>query len=168
MQAPPPTQLIEVAATLQQAMRQLASGVSIVTTGSMGERNGFTATSVTSLSVDPPRLLLCVDRMSSSVPLLQASGHFAVNVLADRHRDLADRFAGRTGEKGEDRFEGTAWATLETGVPALAGALAVIGCEVEETLARYSHLIVIGRVAEIKIDETGAGLYYWRGLYGRL
>jgi flavin reductase (DIM6/NTAB) family NADH-FMN oxidoreductase RutF len=153
---------------LQDAMRQLASGVSIVTTGDGAERNGFTATSVTSLSVDPPRVLFCLVRTSTSLPLLRQCRRFAVNILAARHVALADRFAGRTGAQGEDRFAGAGWRTLITGAPVLTDALAAVDCELEELIERHSHVIVIGRVDGVMLAESGEGLVYWRGRYDQL
>jgi flavin reductase (DIM6/NTAB) family NADH-FMN oxidoreductase RutF len=154
--------------TLQHAMRQLASGVSVVTTGDGAERNGFTATSVTSLSVDPPRVLFCLIRTATSLPLLRHCRRFAVNILAARHVALADRFAGRTGAQGEDRFAGARWRTLTTGAPVLWDALAAVDCELEELIERHSHVIVIGRVDGVMLAESGGGLVYWRGRYDQL
>lgn len=154
--------------TLQDAMRQLASGVSIVTTGDGAQRNGFTATSVTSLSVDPPRVLFCLIRTSTSLPLLRQCRRFAINILGAQHLALADRFAGRTGAQGEERFAGARWRTLISGVPVLSDALAAVDCELEELIERHSHVIVIGRVAGVILAEGGDGLVYWRGRYGQL
>lgn len=154
--------------TLQDAMRQLASGVSIVTTGDGAQRNGFTATSVTSLSVDPPRVLFCLIRTSTSLPLLRQCRRFAINILGAQHLTLADRFAGRTGAQGEERFAGARWRTLISGVPVLSDALAAVDCELEELIERHSHVIVIGRVAGVILAEGGEGLVYWRGRYGQL
>jgi flavin reductase (DIM6/NTAB) family NADH-FMN oxidoreductase RutF len=154
--------------TLQRAMRQLVSGVSIVTTGDGTERNGFTATSVTSLSVEPPRVLFCLIRTSTSLALLTRCGRFAINILGAQHRTLADRFAGRSGLQGEDRFDGEDWRTLTTGAPMLRDALATVDCELEELIERHSHLIVIGRVVGVHVAEGGDGLVYWRGNYDRL
>ena len=154
--------------TLQQAMRQLASGVSIVTTGDDTERNGFTATSVTSLSVDPPRVLFCAIRTSTSLPLLLRCRCFAVNILGAQHRALADCFAGRSGAQGERRFEGACWRTLTTGAAILCDALAAVDCELEEVIERHSHVIVIGRAVGVHVAENVDGLVYWRGAYDRL
>ncbi len=154
--------------TLQQAMRQLASGVSIVTTGDGAQRNGFTATSVTPLSVDPPRMLFCRIRTSTSLPLLRQCRRFAINILAGQHLTLADRFAGRTGAQGEDRFAGARWRTLISGAPVLSDDLAAVDCELEELIERHSHVIVIGRVAAIMLAESGDGLVYWRSRYDQL
>jgi flavin reductase (DIM6/NTAB) family NADH-FMN oxidoreductase RutF len=168
MNSPSQPSLDVAGPTLQEAMRQLASGVSIVTTGDGAERNGFTATSVTSLSVDPPRVLFCLIRTSTSLPLLRRCRSFAINILAAPHLALADRFAGRTGVQGEERFAGARWRTLVTGAPVLSDALAAVDCELEELIERHSHVIVIGRAAGILLADGGDGLVYWRGRYDQL
>lgn len=149
-------------------MRQLASGVSIVTTAEGAARNGFTATSVTSLSVEPPRILFCMVRTSTSLPLIARTRRFAVNILGAQHQMLADRFAGRMGAKGEERFDGSHWRTLTTGAPVLADALAAVDCALEELIERHSHVIVIGRVVDVQLAAGGDGLVYWRGNYDQL
>ena len=105
-QKPGPPQVAgDVAPTASQdafrnAMRQLAGGISVATVGEGDDRAGLTATSVTSLSVDPPTLLVCVNLSSSSLPLLDRYRRFGVNLLGHEHRAVADRFASRAGEKG--------------------------------------------------------------------
>ena len=92
--------------SFRQAMRALAGGVAIVTVGQWPERTGCTATSVESLSVEPPRLLLSINESSSSGKQLQKHPCFGVNILRANHRSLADQFAGRGGLQGEDRYRG--------------------------------------------------------------
>lgn len=150
----------------RQAMRQLAGGVSVITVGSDNDRTGLTATSVTSLSSDPPTLIVCVNLSSSSWRLLDRHGRFGVNFLGDRHRFVADRFAGRGGEKGVERYAEASWETLVTGAPILEGALASLDCEVDEVIVRHSHAIVIGGVVAARVGQTGSPLVYWHGSYG--
>ncbi|MFZ4534220.1 MAG: flavin reductase family protein [Alsobacter sp.] len=150
------------------AMRELAGAVSVITVGAGQERTGFTATSVTSLSVDPPTLLVSANRRASTFPVLQRLGAFAVNVLAAGQREVAGRFAGLDGAKGVRRYDGAHWSTLVTGSPVLAGALATFDCVVEELIERHSHAIVIGRVTAIRIGPRDPALVYWRGDYDRI
>jgi flavin reductase (DIM6/NTAB) family NADH-FMN oxidoreductase RutF len=150
---------------LRKALRQLASGVSVITTGKAPNRTGFTATSVSSLSIDPARIIVSVNRNSSSYHALRASGIFAVNFLASYQVHLANQFAGRDGIKGEARFAGADWEVLESGASVLAGALASIDCAVEEFIERHSHAIVIGRVLATRSADSGGALLYWRGKY---
>lgn len=149
-------------------MRNVAGAVSIITASHGGVRAGLTATSVTALSAEPPTVIVCVNRAASAWPTIEGAGHFAINVLAARHRPIADRFAGRGGFKGEARFAGASWATLITGAPTLDGALAVLDCETEEALERHSHTILIGRIKAIRHATAEGALLYWRGVYGQI
>src|SRR5216110_2973695 len=91
------------------AMRQLTGGVSVITAGRGRDISGMTVTSVSSLSVDPPTLIVSVNRSASSWPLLQRYGAFGVNILASDQIDIAERFAGKDGLKGAARFAGAEW-----------------------------------------------------------
>lgn len=147
------------------AMRVLAGGVSVITVGRGKDITGMTVTSVSSLSVDPPTLIVSINRQSSSWPLLQRYGAFGVNILSAEQLDVAERFSGKGGLKGADRFAGAEWVTRGTGVPLLSGALAAIDCEVEEVIERHSHAIVIGRVRDIITEVPHTALTYWDGQY---
>jgi flavin reductase (DIM6/NTAB) family NADH-FMN oxidoreductase RutF len=96
----------EELATFKQAMRHLIGGVSVITAGSGGVRTGLTATSTISLSLDPPTMVVCINRDASAWPVIQRERHYCVNILDSRHQDLADRFAGRSGINGAARYEG--------------------------------------------------------------
>ncbi len=146
-------------------MRHLAGAVSVVTTGNGEHRTGFTATSVSCLSVAPPTILVCLNRDSSSWSTLLDHRSFCVNLLAHDHLHIADRFAGRSGAKGIERYEGAQWQSLKTGALALSGALAAIDCELEEAIDRHSHTILIGRVKDIVLRDGAEPLLYWHGAY---
>lgn len=150
------------------ALRHLAGGVSVVTTGRGAARTGLVATSVSALSAEPPTLMFGLNLGSSSFPVLRAHGAFAVNFLAAGQKEIADRFAGRGGEKGLARYEGAAWTEGESGSALLDGALASLDCEVEELIERHSHAIVIGRIRAIRLGSDSAALLYWRGDYERV
>jgi flavin reductase (DIM6/NTAB) family NADH-FMN oxidoreductase RutF len=147
------------------AMRQLTGGVSVITTGRGKDISGMTVTSVSSLSVDPPALIVSINRGASSWPLLQRYGFFGVNILTSDQIDIAERFTGKGGLKGAERFAGAEWTTRASGVPLLIGALAAIDCEVEEIVERHSHAIVIGRVLDLQRSTRTAALAYWQGQY---
>ena len=102
-----PTPALE-AATFKDAMRRLVGGVCVITAGAGEERTGLTATSAVSLSVEPPTMIVCVNREASAWPVIHREGHFCVNVLGARHRAVADRFAGRGGVKGRRSLRGRA------------------------------------------------------------
>ncbi len=152
----------------RDAMRQLAAGVGIVTAGKDNEWAGMTATSVTSLSLDPPTILACVNREASILPFLQRYWHFAVNFLSAEQHELADRFAGRDNFQGLDRFRSGNWSTLVSGAPVLTSALASLDCRLEEMIQRHSHVIVIGHVLYGDVRGGSDSLLHWRGDYARL
>ena len=149
----------------RNAMRRLTGGVSVITAGRGRDISGMTVTSVASLSVEPPALIVSVNRDASSWPLIRRHGFFGVNILNADQLDIAERFAGKDGLKGAARFAGADWFTRASGVPLLAGALAAIDCEVEEVVERHSHAIVIGRVLDLQVSPRTAALAYWHGQY---
>jgi len=150
------------------AMRQLASGVSLVTHGHGASRNGLTATSVSSLSADPPTLIVCVNRSASLCAQLAHGDLFGVSVLAANHGEFAETFAGRTGRKGEERFREGEWTTTPGGVSVLADAIASFECATEDLIERHSHVILIGRVRLATPRPAGGALLYWRGGYDQI
>jgi flavin reductase (DIM6/NTAB) family NADH-FMN oxidoreductase RutF len=155
----------------RSAMRQLAGGISAITVGQGDERTGLTVTSVSSLSADPPALVFCINQTASSWPVLVRRRAFAVNVLTPGQKLVADRFSGRGGLKGAERYEGARWSTLVTGTPILEDALAVLDCEVEDLVERFGSAVVIGRVVATAVrgeDSEPEALTYWRGTYGVL
>jgi len=153
------------ASDFRNAMRQLTGGVSVITAGKGRDISGMTVTSVSSLSVDPPSLIVSLNRESSSWPLVKRYGFFGVNILTSDQVDIAERFTGKGGLKGADRFAGAPWTTRASGVPLLADALAAIDCEVEDIVERLSHAIVIGRVLDVAVSARTAALAYWQGRY---
>lgn len=160
---------------LRHAMRALAGGVCVVTTRAGSARAGLTITSAQSFALEPPTMLVCINQNASAVPLLQKSGVFCVNVLADHQSAIADRFAGRGGEKGEARFAGAHWFDLATGAPALSGALAAVDCRISDWIVRHTHILVLGQVVALHnaptMDGTSASpapLVYVNGGYASL
>jgi flavin reductase (DIM6/NTAB) family NADH-FMN oxidoreductase RutF len=146
-------------------MRCLAGGVSVITTGFGDDINGMTVTSVSSLSIDPPSLIVSINRASSSWPLLQRYPYFGVNILHAGQVDIAERFTGRDGLKGAARFAGADWNIRPSGVRLLAASLAAIECEAEDIIERHSHAIVIGRMLHLELSPHQAALAYWHGDY---
>ena len=153
------------ASDFRNAMRQLTGGVSVITAGKGRDISGMTVTSVSSLAVDPPSLIVSLNRESSSWPLVKRYGFFGVNILTSDQIDIAERFTGKGGLKGADRFGGARWTTRASGVPLLADALAAIDCGVEDVIERHSHAIVIGRVLDVAVSTRTAALAYWQGRY---
>jgi len=153
------------AGDFRSAMRRLAGGVSVITAGRGRDISGMTVTSVSSLSVEPSSLIVSVNRMASSFPLIRRYGFLGVNILSADQLEIAERFTGKDGTKGAERFAGAKWFTRASGVPLLAGALAAIDCEVDEVVERHSHAIVIGRVLDVQLSPDSAALAYWQGRY---
>lgn len=162
-----PTEAEELA-TFKQAMRRLIGGVSVITAGSGEARTGLTVTSAISLSLDPPTMLVCVNRNASAWPIIRRERHYCVNVLDARHQHIADRFAGRGGVKGAARYEGARWRRFATGAWGLDDALAVVDCTVEEIIERHSHGIIIGAVKWVHLGGGGEALVYGHGSYRAL
>lgn len=157
------------ALSLKEAMRRLIGGVVVVTAGLGEERTGLTATSAVSLSMEPPTMLVAVNRAASSYPVIAKRRHFCVNVLHADQAEVATRFAGRGGLRGSDRYEGADWVTMGSGALGLVGALANIDCDVEEIIERHSHAIVLGAVRNVQGElGDGQGLVYGHGRFGSL
>lgn len=153
----PARYLLSVAIDLdlfRSSMQRLAAAVTIVATGSEGGRTGLTASSVTSLTGEPPTLLACVSRDSGSLSALVANGMFSVNVLARDQEDVATAFAGWTGLEGEDRFSVGAWSPGTLGVPLLEGALVGFECVLEARFPRSSHDILVGRIEHVRLPDV--------------
>ena len=151
----------------KEAMRHLAGAVSVITVGDGESRTGFTATSVNSFSVEPPTLLVCVNLNASSWPLIMRTGGFTVNLLSQQDVAVADRFSGLGGVTGEGRYADAEW-TSATGGYGLASALAVIDCELDEAIERYSHAILLGRVRSVTTRTEKTPLLYWHKTYRSL
>ena len=154
------------ATAFRLAMRELASGVAIVASGEGDERNGCTVTSLTSFSLSPPSLLVCISLGSSTLATLRQQGTFGVSLLAARHEALANRFAGRDGAVGAQRFEAGNWKRLVTGAPLLADAIAVFDCRLDDLVERHTHAIVIGAVVALRKGAAADALVHWRGGFG--
>jgi flavin reductase (DIM6/NTAB) family NADH-FMN oxidoreductase RutF len=152
--------------TFIQGMRQLASGVTLITTAHDGRRAGLTATAVCSVSSEPPQLLACVNRRSETHRVIDQSGVFAINVLASDQQRLAEVFAGATDVYGDSRFEQAGWTALATGASVLCSCLATFDCRVVESMAAATHSIFIGKVEAITFEPELEPLVYVEGDYG--
>jgi flavin reductase (DIM6/NTAB) family NADH-FMN oxidoreductase RutF len=149
---------------LRDAFGCFATGVTIVTSQTDdGERLGFTANSFTSVSLDPPLLLVCPANGASALPGLRAAGRFAVNVLGPESQPVADRFAMR----GVDRFAEAEWLEWE-GVPVLAGAKAAFACTLHADHDGGDHRIIVGLVRRFGLAPETDSLLYLHGRYRRL
>jgi flavin reductase (DIM6/NTAB) family NADH-FMN oxidoreductase RutF len=150
---------------LKDAMRHLVGGVCVITAGTGADRTGATVTSAHSLSMEPETMLVSLNLSSSTLPVVRRFGHYGVNLLAAHQEGIADRFSGRGGAKGADRYLGADWTSLETGASLLEGALAVVDCEVERIIEHHSHALVFGAVRAARLG-AGDPLVYSHGRYG--
>lgn len=144
----------------KDAMRELAGAVTIITAGSGADAAGLTATAVCSLSMEPPRLLVCINRAGATFAALLASGEFCVNVLNAGQADLAAEFAGRTGKAGVGKFVSADWELYDAAPPRHLGALTAVHCKVHAMTILGTHAIVIGDVIETHMGNGGAALIY--------
>jgi flavin reductase (DIM6/NTAB) family NADH-FMN oxidoreductase RutF len=141
-----------------------ASGVTVITVSVDSRLHGTTASAVTSLSLEPPMLLVCMSRESGTGRAMAAAGAFAVNILGEDHGELATRFA----RKGGDKFAGVDLADGEQGHPLLAGAIAQLECRVTEQVAAGTHIVFIAEVEAASARRGAPPLAYFRGRFGRL
>ena len=155
-------------ASFGAAMRQLTGAVCLITHAARAGRVGLIATTVTSLSTEPPSLIVCVNRGSQSYPGLTPGAAFGVNVLGAHQQEFADRFSDRAGVSAAERFAEGHWIVAPSGAPLLSDSLAAFDCEVEDIIERHTHAIVIGRVRRVAARKQGGALVYWRGAYDSL
>ncbi|MEU6723702.1 flavin reductase family protein [Nonomuraea wenchangensis] len=159
-----PSGLAVTSDLFRRALAVHASGVVIITAQHEGRPAGLTATSFSSVSLDPPLVSFYVDRSSTTWPSLRAADHFAVNVLAHDQAELASRFASR----GVDRFaEPTRWRPGPLGAPLLQDVSAHLVCLPYDTAEVGDHILVVGLVVEADLRGPGRPLLYHQGRFGR-
>lgn len=153
------------AARYKQVIGHFASGVTVVAAMDGEQPVGFTAQSFIGLSLDPPLILVSAQRSSSTWPRIEASGSFCVSILRDTQEDLCRVFATR----GADKFKGVGWDGAPfTGSPRLHHALAWVDCTLESTLDGGDHVIGVGRVQDLGVDDGDGGpMLFYRGGFGR-
>jgi len=152
-------------AAFREAMARFASGVTVVTAQSPrdGRLAGFTASAFSSLSLDPPLVLVCLDRRADSFETFAQAEVMAISVLAYGQQELAMRFA----TKGIDKFAGQPLETGEaTGLPLVRGALAHVECTMHDRLDGGDHVILVGRVLRVAVRE-GEPLVHFNRRFGR-
>lgn len=153
------------ARTFRDALGCFATGVTVVTAmGPDGAPIGLTANSFTSVSLDPPLLLVCIANGAGSASALREAERFAVNVLQIGQQPTSNHFAG----KGEDRFAATPWEVGEYGTPVLKGSLSSFECESHDIHDGGDHFILVGRVLKAIFEPRRDPLLYFRGKYRKL
>lgn len=153
----------ELPDAFKSAMRRLAASVCVVVAKGDEGPVGITATSITSLTADPPAVLVCVNRLATLHPVLIPTAPLSVNLLARNQKDVSQAFGG--GLPREERFGVGQWEETAMGIPQLRGAQANLHCVVDAMLAYGTHSIVIARVLEAKVDGEVDPLIYQDGGY---
>ena len=152
------------AADFRHVLGHFASGVTVVTTTDADDRPaGLTASAFTSVSLDPPLVLICVDHKSQTYPALLDRGTFAINILRLDQQDVSRRFASTK----LDKFEVIGWRMSPLGLPLIDGALAHLECTTANTHVEGDHTIFVGLVERASAID-GEPLMYFRGKYDRL
>lgn len=147
------------------AMANLVTGVNVVTTDGGAGKFGLTVSAMTSLSADPPMLLVCINRRSPMCGAVRVNGRYCVNVLATRQQTIASCFAGHPVEGEPYDFSQARWHQQPGGAPQLVGAVASFDCVVESSLEYGSHTLFVGKVRSVS-GEDGQPLLYTRRTYG--
>ena len=145
------------------AMRRLAATVTIITTRSDSGPAGMTATAVTSLSAEPPALLVCVNRSASIHGALAMGQPICINLLGEHHEDLSSAFGGRS--RPEDRFRNGPWSYHDEAPPYLTDAQANIFCVVDALFDYATHTIVVGKVHSIRLEGEVRPLIFGDGRF---
>ncbi|MBI2762434.1 MAG: flavin reductase [Chloroflexi bacterium] len=156
----------------RQVMGRFATGVSVVTTMADGKPAGITVNALSSVSLDPPLVMVALDRRRFITPLVRVGGRYAVNVLGEGQQAMSDCFAHAAVKPGREDFCGAAWAPGPTGLPLLDGAIATLECTIVETFSVGDHDLFIGRVDAMDAagdDPRSLGpLLYFRRRYLRV
>lgn len=145
---------------LRDALGRYATGVTVVTVQTPEGPVGITANSFTSVSLDPPLVLWCLEHRSSRFAAFRQASHFSIHVLADDQHALSDRFARSGGH-----FDGLSITRTPEGVPALSGCLARFDCALHTVHEGGDHAIFVGRVERVQ-DRPGRPLVFWGRRYG--
>ena len=136
---------------------RFATGVTVATVLDRdGTPHGLTVSSFTSVSLEPPLVLICLGHAVTMIEAFRSATHFGINVLSAEQQELSDRFA----RKGEDRFNGIPWHRGETGVPLIPGVLAAIECSVHQRILSGDHDIFVGEMVHADVAEGDPLLYY--------
>ena len=151
-------------ATFRFVLGHFASGVTVVTTATGTTYHGITVSSFCSVSLDPPLVLVCIDRRVRSHDAIVQAGVFAVNILARENEALSNHFASRT----EDKFANVAYHFATTGAPLLDDVLATLDCRLYAQLPGGDHSIFVGEVLATTTHDDTEPLAYYKGGYRQL
>lgn len=145
--------------TLKDVMRQWASGVAVVTSLCGSAKAGTTISSLTSLSVDPPLILINLASENPTQTMIQESGYFGITLLAEDQNSISDLFAGFN-KSIQDRFSGLKTFTLKSGVPLIEGGTAFLDCKLYHCYVAPRSKVLVGEVIESRIGENKPPLIF--------
>ncbi len=145
------------------ALGRWATGVTIVTARAGDRVHGMTVSAFTEVSLDPPLVVVCADKSSNTLPLIEEGRVFAVNVLARDQEALSNKFASKEDEW--QRFDGLEYDEGETGAPLLRGTVASLDCTVVHAHDHGDHVLFVGEVVEVRVSDRKP-LLYFGGSYG--
>lgn len=148
----------------RNGMAMLGGAVSVITTDGESGRFGFTATAVTSVTDQPPTLLVCMNRNSYAHQHFKANGVLCVNVLNGHHQGVSGDFSDRN-LTSEERFSRHAWSSMQTGSPALDEALVNFDCRISEMHDVGSHTVFYCEISDIRLGESDQALVYFNRAY---
>jgi flavin reductase (DIM6/NTAB) family NADH-FMN oxidoreductase RutF len=151
-------------ARFRQVLGHFPTGVTVITANTAEGPVGMAVGSFTSLSLDPPQVLFCAGKASTSWPRIREHGSFSVNILAEDQEEISRVFA----SKAADKFAEIGWHRSRSGNPRLDGALAHIDCRIGAIVESGDHSIVVGEVDELAVAHEGRPLVFFRGGYGRV
>ena len=149
--------------SFRTVLGHFASGVVVVTANDDGELVGMACNSFTSVSLDPPLVLFCAAKSSTTWPRIQSAGTWAASILGDDDEELSRAFATRNA----DRFAGVAHHVAASGAPVLDRAIAFVDCRTVAEHDAGDHVIVVGHVERLGYATERGPLLFYRGGYGR-
>lgn len=151
----------------RQVMSLFATGVTVITSRVDDGMYGMTANAVTSVSLEPMLLLVCMDHNSVTYEVLKRAGVFGVNILSNAQEAISRRFAVKR-QPGENQFEGLSYSLSQKGCPILEGSLGFIECKVATTHPAGDHTLFLGEVIGAEAMEEGLPLLFYRSRYAKL
>jgi 3-hydroxy-9,10-secoandrosta-1,3,5(10)-triene-9,17-dione monooxygenase reductase component len=153
----------------RKVMGHFVTGVSVVSALDGDQPFGITVNALSSVSLEPPLVMVALDRRRFLTPIVRAGGRYAVNILGEDQQALSDCFAGAPVTPGRDAFCGAAWHAGPSGLPLIDGAIATLECTVVQTFSAGDHDLFIGRVDTLGSDQRDAmPLLYYRRRYLRI
>ncbi len=150
-------------ARLRSVMGRFCTGLAVITATDADGPQGMLVQSLTSVSLDPPLVLFCPQKTSTSWPRIRATEAFGVNILSAAQHHLCSVFA----TSGADKFDGVEWQPHDSGAPVLSGHLAFLGCRIHAVHDAGDHEIVVGLVEDMVASDMDDPLLFYRGRFGR-